>query len=356
MEITKREDRLPLNMQCLIILASFLILPTLVANLRLQKEYEILCSFVGYILGPYLALAPLSYKARFMIGCASGIVPIFLGFNTYLRAFVLGLINSYFALVIEMFCGALCVRTKKARAAIVANIFAGWLSFLTFFSLHFCPVLVELLCNSVTSFVLACTGTLASYYFIVETPEEIFARYRLAEKKSRAYEEMYSSLSYINGPDIVDEDELKEEYRIFLDEKSNLQDHYTIKEKAAAALSYINVSFIYISFQWAAGVENRYSLYRLFLGAMQLFTWTFRYYSRANAMYVFVLPPAALYFMCVSTNNTQDVFLVFLMLLGANFLPKKSSGHVLQRADIAFAKSLQYVLVFFVFFGIASTI
>ncbi|KAI5190289.1 hypothetical protein NEMIN01_0988 [Nematocida minor] len=346
MNTAERQESVPLNMRYLILAASFLCLPLLVAEQRLLMEREILCSFVGYMAGPYLALAPLSYKIRFMIGSASGVVPYLLSFNMYMRAFFLGLIVSYYRMVIDLFCSALCVRTRKKTVVVMANLVASWISFITFFSLHFCPSLASFICTPVFSIIFAFIGTAVSYMYIIETPEEIFHRFRENSEKSSAYEDLYSCISYLNGPDAPKPEEFREEYKVFLDKKNQLEESFTFKEKLSAIFITVNISFIYIAFQRASGVENRYSLYRIFLGAMHLFSWSFKYYtSSSSAFYAAVIPPMALYFVCVSTNNTQDIFLVFIMLLGINFVPKTPHGYTLTPIDIAFSRSIQYFFV-----------
>lgn len=349
MDSTKQEERVPLRMRYLAILASFLPLSILVTEQRLLSQREIICSFGGYIVGPYLSLIPLSYRLRFMIGSVCAALSFFLRFNTYLHAFSLGLIVSYFMLVANLFCAALCVRTKKKKVQIMSNVITGWLSFLTFFSFHFCPVITDFLCTPIFSLLFAAAGTVISYFYIIETPEEIFVRYRKAEKKSDAYEDLYKCISYINSADDSNIEEFRADYRSFLDAKTQIKQSYTLKEKITAIFLSVNVSFVYIAFQRAAGVENRYSLYRIFLGAMQLFTWSFKYASGSSSVYATIIPPVALYFVCVSTNNTQDILLVFIMLLGTGILPEVSSGYTLQPIDIACARSIQYICVLVVF-------
>lgn len=353
MHRAKSQETVPLNMRYLIIVASFLCLPDLVAEQRISNEKEIVCSFVGYIIGPYFALIPLSYKVRFMLGSICGIVPFFLG--RYLRAFSLGLITSYYRLVADLFCTALCIRTPKSTVLIMSNLVSTWISFSTFFSLHFCPSLASFVCRPFFAFLFAVAGVILSYIYVIETPEEIFKRFKHASSKSAAYEDLYKCISYINSTDNSTLEEFREEYRIFLDRKNQIEDSFTLKERVYAIILSVNISFIYIAIQRCAGVENRHSLERIFLGAMQLFSWSFKYSDSPKTYFSVIIPPAALYFVCVSTNNTQDIFLVLIMLLGVAFVPKAIHRYSLNQTEIAFSRSIQYIFVLATFIFVMQT-
>lgn len=347
------QENVPLNMRYLIIAASFLCLPDLVAEQRISNEKEIMCSFVGYMCGPYFALIPLSYKLRFMLGSAVGVIPLFL--SSYLRAFSLGLITSYYRLVADLFCCALCIRTPKSTVLIMSSLVSSWIGFTTFFSLHFCPSLAAFVCTPFFTFIFALVGIAVSYAYIIETPEEIFQRFKHSSSKSAVYEELYDCISYINGRRNSTVEEFREEYKMFLDEKSQIKESFTLRERIYSIFLSVNISFIYIAIQRAAGVENRHSLDRIFLGAMQLFSWSFKYADSPKTYFSVIIPPVALYFVCVSTNNTQDIFLVFIMLLGVAFVPKSVKGYSLNPPEIAFSRSIQHFFVLLTFIFIMQT-
>ncbi|KFG27128.1 uncharacterized protein NESG_00203 [Nematocida ausubeli] len=345
MDFAKKEETIPATMRYLIVLASFLSLPVFVAEQRLLEKKYILCSFAGYTVGPFLALIPLGYKARCMLGSACSALPLFFSFAPYLHAFLLGLISSYYRLVIDLFCQALCVKTKKKQVVIMTNLIGAWISFFTFFSLRFYPVISFFICTRFCTVLFACAGTVLSYIFIIETPEEIFKRYRAAEKKSAAYEDLYKCIMYINSSQQINMEDFQKDYREYLNEKTQPNDNSTLRERATAILAAVNISFIYIAFQRAAGVQNKYSLYRIFLGCMQLFTWAINYMSGMGTIYSFLIPPASLYFVCVSTNNPEDIALVFVMLFGIGLVSHRASAHSLTPAEMALSRSLQYIFV-----------
>ncbi|KAI5165110.1 hypothetical protein NEIRO03_0080 [Nematocida sp. AWRm78] len=349
MDIVKREEAIPMNMRYLILLASFLTLPVFVAEQRLLKEKYILCSFAGYMIGPYLALVPISYKIRFMIGSACSMVPYFFSFIPTIQAFLLGLIVSYYRLVVDLFCLSLCVKTKKKRVVILSNVIAGWMSFLAFFSFRFWPLAASTLCTPFVTIVCACFGTFISYRFIIETPEEIFKRYTEAEQKSDAYEDLYRCIVHINGAEELNIDEFREDYRSFLNEKTQIETNGTFRERVTAIALSINVSFIYIAFQRAAGIENKFGLYRLFLGCMQLISWSLKYTYESGSIYVSLIPPFSLFFVCISTNNNEDMLLAFIMLFGTGFVRTISPSHTLTYVEMALSRSTQYIFVTIVF-------
>ncbi|KAI5192662.1 hypothetical protein NECID01_2033 [Nematocida sp. AWRm77] len=340
---------MPLNMRSMVLFGNMLYLPIVICEQVLSPKLEIAASMAGYVVGPFFALAPFSYRTLFVVGSLLGLLPPLLVYFPMVRAFFLGMIVSYCKTTANLFVGALCVKTKKKTALVLGNLAVAWISFGTFFSLHFCPVLTKI-ATSLPFIVVSSLGTAAaSYFYIIETPEEIMSRLEREKKKSAPYEELYKTLLYINGPNAKDSDEFHQEYKEILDKKAHVHNSASLKTRATAILIAVNFSFVYVAFQRAMGVEGVYSLYRIFLGAMSLFSWSFKYAGDSGSVLSVIFPVAALYFICVSTGSYQDLGLVLLMLLGVEAMPAHPSLYTLQRVDRAVISSLQSLLSFVCF-------
>ncbi|KAI5185259.1 hypothetical protein NEHOM01_0717 [Nematocida homosporus] len=342
MEGRDSTNGVPLNMRWMTISSCFLLLPSVVAEQMLKPKLEIIVSLIGMAVGPYFALIPGSYRNKYVFGSLLGIVPVMLMYAPYARAFSLGTITSYYRLVADLYGGALCVKTKKKDLSLISSLVSAWISVGTFFSLHFCPTLSAAVGSCPAMLTFAIFGAILSHIYIIETPEEILERIANDRNKSQAYEDMYAALAHINGPGKKSQDDLQKEYKEILEEKKNEKEKpVPVKERARAIGLSINISFIYMAFQKAMGVDGKYTLYRVFLGVMQLFSWSLKYTEGAHSFFSTALPVLALYFVCISTNSHQDIILVVLMLLGIEYAPGQVTGYKLRPLDIAISRSIQ---------------
>lgn len=349
MESMQGKEYVPMNMRSLVMRSLFPYLPLLISEQTLSPKYEIAASLAGYVIGPFLALVPLSYRLRFVLGSLLGLLPLVLLSFPLVRAFILGLLVSYYKMVADLFFGALCLKTKKAAVLVLENLVVAWISFGTFFSLRFCPILTTIATSWVFVLLSALATAAFSYLYTIETPEEIIERLKREKTKSAAYEDLYRTLLYLNGPGATDSEEFQQEYKEILDKRKNLPSDDSLRAKSAAIAVGVNVSFIYIAFQRTMGVNGTYSLYRIFLGAMNLFSWSFKYASGTSSLISILLPVVALYFICVSTGRYQDLGLVLLMVLGIEAMPAHPSLYRLHPFDRALIASLQNLMALICF-------
>ncbi|KAI5170611.1 hypothetical protein NEFER03_0070 [Nematocida sp. LUAm3] len=343
-------EHIPLNMKRMIFVSCYLWVPIAVVEHMLTVKSELISSIIGGIFGPFLSvILPFSYRTRCVIGSISGLLPVLFSFNRIIRGFLLGLILSYYKLLSLMYCSGLCVRTKKQRASILVNLVSAWVSCSTFILMRFCPTITKIITYPLFTIIFSILGSIISFFFIIDTPEEILSRLRTEKNKSSSYEHLYDTLAKINGPEENSIEDLQKEYKDILVIKNDKKTNSNIKIKIQAILLAVNVSFIYIAFQRALSVNGTYTLYRCFLGMMQMFSWSFKYLVGPSSAYATMLPIAALYFVCVSTDNNQDVLLVFLMGFGIEFLPAQASGYTLNQLDRASVLSLQsfFALILF---------
>ncbi|OAG31708.1 hypothetical protein NEDG_00183 [Nematocida displodere] len=349
MEIGLNKEGIPPRMKALVAFVSFLYLPVLVPEQRILPKDEILVSLCGYIFGPFLALIPLSYRLRCVLGSLIGVLPILVFFSNYFRAFLLGLCFSYYRTVAELFCQALSVTAKKRSVSVLFNLINAWICFTTFFLIHFCPRVPEFAALWYV-LVIGCliSAGLAAVY-IIETPEEMLERFKKEKRKTEVYDEMYKVLLYINGPFAKDNEDLHEDFKDLLDRRNDSLYAPTLKERSTAILISVNISFVYAAVQRVLGVDNHYSLYRIFLGAMQMFSLAMTYSSGTLSFFSAAVPAVALYFVCVSTSNYNDAILVFVMALGTSFIPSEKSAYTMSPMDIVLTRSLQGLLTALLF-------
>jgi len=358
MEKTECAKELPLNTRVLVLGSVFMIFPVLVYEQALFTKEEITASLAGHIFGPLFVLAfPLSYKLQFMFGsfltCLSSALS-FLSSSFQLSplfaSFVLGLAVSYLKTVAGLFCNALCLKRRKKECAALLHLTVAWVYFFTFFSLRFIPSLIRLTCSTLFVCIFTLLGSWISYRCIIETPEEIAYARSGQRKISGVYEDLNSTLLYLNGPNAQDTDAIRKEYREIMEAKNASQ--RGVFDRASCVLSFVNVSFIYVAFQRAAGVEGRHSLYRVFLGAMHLCSWSFTYASGTTSLSCMLIPVLAVYFICVSTNNYRELGLALLMLFGVTFSPSSAVLYRMDQSDRVVGAFLQGVLSLCLFLGI----
>ncbi|KAI5180921.1 hypothetical protein NEOKW01_1162 [Nematocida sp. AWRm80] len=356
MDSMQNKEVIPFNMRCLVMLASCICLPIVIGDCKLTDKTEITWSLVGHIIGPYFGMIPLPYKTSFLIGSALNLLPMFLAFNGNLRAFSLGAISAYCRVVADLFCQSLCVHTKRSAVSVVSNFVTSWISSCTFFSLHFCPILSTIAILPPTVIIFTILTSYLSYKYIIKTPEELLKKYQEEKSKSKIYEQLHHTLAYINGPGVKDNEEFRQEYKDFLNSQKKEASPIPLINRVKEVALGVNVSFIYIAFQKAMSIDGIYSLFRNFLGMMQLFTWAFKYASDTSSFVAQIIPVIALYVVCVSTNSGSDILVVFLMILGVGFLPTPKTTHKPTPFDVALKHSLQYFLALGMFLFVSANI
>lgn len=349
-----RRREIPHNMKGLVLLAVLFLVYPKVTHLSLSDKHRIFVSLIGGAVAPFLVLLPGSYRLKFIIGSVANVLPPLLFFNTYAQAFLLGMIFTYLKTCSELYSMALCIRTRKKAVLVLNNLCASLIAVCAFFILHFLPALAPFVAlNPIATVVVAIAGVAISARHVIRTPEEIMREGRGGARNNEVFEEMFHTLAYINGP-VVEDERFHDEYRELI-EKKFLEERPSVglRTYVRVLAEQLNISFVYLAFQFALSLSSTLTLYRLFLGIMQLFSWYLTYMLTAASFSSGLFLIAALYLVNVTVDPT-DVLLVLFLFLGYSFAPSSKAVYALTRADFALVRSLQFLLASLVFLGVST--
>lgn len=364
MEEAREEDTfgvstsLPGNIRAWSIRACFLCFPSVISDQLLPKKEEILLSLCGHVLGPFLLLAPVSFRLHFVLGNVCLCISSLVSFSRLLRAFFIGVVASQLRMSSRLFTNSLCGQQRRQRVYAISCTLDAWMCFCVFFAAHFFPAFAKTVSSSGMILVLGAITAAAASKCVVETPEEVLSRYQKEGRASASdqYEALYQALSRVYGKASRETEEFDREYKALLDQKLGPATSQTGKERLKSAASLGNIAFMYIAAQRSMGVENSRSFYRMFLGLMQLCTSMLACSSTTLFQGASLYPVVYFYLMCVSTGSYEDIALVLLMLLGVGFFPTAPSAYAVTPTDLIVAASVQYALAALLFLLVSSTL